>query len=146
MKSVLNATLILLCLSVQAQENKITIDLNAGYINSHFKPDYTEDFKGSSRSGFYTGFYVNRPFNEQFSLLSGLFLIGKEGKISENVGFEEYEETFVSVKATDHKIISQHPLTRSFSRKSVANLRSESKLTSETQNFEDSEFISLIKY
>lgn len=141
MKSLLTVTLILLCLSTQAQEKKTTIDLNAGYVNSNFKLDNTEDIKSSSRSGFYAGFSVNRPFNEKFSLQSGLFLIGKGGKFSDNVDFEEEEETRALLKPADHKIISQYPVTRSFSRKSVANLRSESKLTSETLDTEDSEFI-----
>ncbi|RZM27808.1 MAG: PorT family protein [Pedobacter sp.] len=141
MKSLLTITLILLCLSSQAQEKKITIDLNAGYVNSKFKLDNTEDFKSSSRSGFYAGFSVNRPFNDKFSLQSGLFLIGKGGKFSENVDFEEDEERFVSAKPIVPKTISQHLVTGNFSRKSVANLRSESKLTSETQDSEDSEFI-----
>ncbi len=139
MKSLLTVTLILLCLSSQAQEKKTTIDLNAGYVNSKFKLANTEDVKSSSRSGFYAGFSVNRSFNEKFILQSGLFLIGKGGKFSENVDFEEDEETFVSAKPIIPKTISQHPVAGNFSRKSVANLRS--KLTSEIQDLEDSEFI-----
>ena len=124
MKSLLTVTLIMLCLSIQAQEKKITIDQNAEYVNSNF-----------------VGFSISRHFNEKFSLQSGLFLTGKGGKFNEDVDLEDDEETFVSVKSIARKTTSQHTATRSLLNKNIASVRSISKLTSETPDSGNSDFI-----
>lgn len=137
MRSIITATLILLCLFSQAQEKKITLDLNVGYVNSSFKLNNTRDFKSSTRSSFNAGFSISRHFTEKFSLQSGLFLVGKGGKLSYTgnpVEQEEEEEEEQPPREVFQpralKTIGLAPVTENYLHKSMYGIKSISSLAS----------------